>query len=282
MTQSWKLYWADGTPLPHDQCPMAVALKENVPIRGMEAVAERPDGTRVPFIPYPTPIHDASGALVGAVNMLVDITGRKRAEEHQSVLIRELHHRIKNTLATVQAIMESTARSSPTTDDFRTAFSGRIQSLANAHSILTDAVYQAVPLKDLLRAELNAHDEGAARRVTLTGPDVSISSDITVPLGMAVHELSTNAAKHGALSVPAGTVEVIWSVQIEAGGNTLVIQWIERDGPPVAPPARRGFGSKLLEHLLTSQVGGQTTLEYKPEGLYARIVIPLQLKALSL
>ena len=110
---------ADGTPLPHDQCPMAVALKENVPIRGMEAVAERPDGTRVPFIPYPTPIHDASGALVGAVNMLVDITGRKRAEEHQSVLIRELHHRIKNTLATVQAIMELTARSSPTTDDFR-------------------------------------------------------------------------------------------------------------------------------------------------------------------
>ena len=143
-------------------------------------------------------------------------------------------------------------------------------------------MYQAVPLKDLLRAELNAHDEGAARRVTLTGPDVSISSDIAVPLGMAVHELSTNAAKHGALSVPAGTVEVIWSVQIEAGGNTLVIEWIERDGPPVAPPARRGFGSKLLEHLLTSQVGGQTTLEYKPEGLYARIVIPLQLKALSL
>ena len=107
---SWKLFWSDGTPLPHDQCPMAVALKEDRTVRGMEAAAERPDGTRVPFIPYPTPIHDETGRLIGAVNMLVDITERKRAEDQQALLVRELHHRVKNTLATVQAIMASTAR----------------------------------------------------------------------------------------------------------------------------------------------------------------------------
>jgi PAS domain S-box-containing protein len=98
---SWKLFWPDGTPLPHDECPMAVALKEDRAVRGMEAAAERPDGTRVPFIPYPTPIHDETGKLVGAVNMLVDITDRKRAEEQHNLLVRELHHRVKNTLAMV-------------------------------------------------------------------------------------------------------------------------------------------------------------------------------------
>jgi PAS domain S-box-containing protein len=89
---SWRLFWPDGQALPHDECPMAVALKENRAVRGAEAIAERPDGTRVPFLPYPTPLHDASGKLVGAVNMLVDITDRKRAEEQQALLIRELHH----------------------------------------------------------------------------------------------------------------------------------------------------------------------------------------------
>src|SRR5581483_7745965 len=99
----------DGTPLAHADCPMAIALKEDRIVRGMEAAAERPDGTRVPFIPYPTPLFDEAGNLIGAINMLVDITERKRAEEQQSMLIRELHHRVKNTLAMVQAIMGATA-----------------------------------------------------------------------------------------------------------------------------------------------------------------------------
>ncbi|MGB7782379.1 MAG: HWE histidine kinase domain-containing protein, partial [Pseudolabrys sp.] len=130
---SWKLFWPDGTPLPHDECPMAVALKEDRAVRGTEATAERPDGTRVPFIPYPTPIHDETGKLVGAVNMLVDITDRKRAEEQQGLLVRELHHRVKNTLAMVQAITASTARATDNIEDFKTALFGRIQSLAKTH-----------------------------------------------------------------------------------------------------------------------------------------------------
>ena len=111
---SWKLLRPDGTPMAHDECPMAVALKEKRPVRGLEAIAERPDGTQVPFLACPTPLFDEAGRLTGAVNMLVDISERKNGEDQQSLLIRELHHRVKNTLATVQAIMSSTASTAET------------------------------------------------------------------------------------------------------------------------------------------------------------------------
>src|SRR6185437_5594937 len=107
---SWKLYLPDGTPLPHDQCPMATALKEGRPIRNAEAIAERPDGTRVPFIPYPTPLRDADGRIVGAINMLVDISERRHAETHARVLLNELNHRVKNNMQMIQSLLESAAR----------------------------------------------------------------------------------------------------------------------------------------------------------------------------
>ncbi len=118
MVCTWRMYKADGSPLPHSQCPMAIALKENRPIRGVEAIAERPDGTRVPFIPYPTPLHNANGKLIGAINMLVDITERKKAESQPKGLMDELNHRVKNTLATVQSLVRQTARQPGTTEDF--------------------------------------------------------------------------------------------------------------------------------------------------------------------
>ena len=227
---SWKLYWPDGTPMPHDQCPMAIALKEDRPVRGMEAVAERPDGTRVPFIPYPTPLHDEAGRLVGAVNMLVDITERKRAEEQQALLVRELHHRVKNTLATVQAIMGSTARSVDTIEDFKSALIGRIGSLAKTHRLLTDEA-GAVSFGDLLHNELDAFDDGSDGRITLTGPQVALSSQLAVSLGMALHELTTNAAKYGSLSVYGGKIDVTWSLTIEATRRILTFDWVESGGP---------------------------------------------------
>lgn len=147
---SWKLFWPDGTPLPHDECPMAVSLREGRPIRGTEAIAERPDGTRIPFIPYPTPLRDASGRVVGAVNMLVDITERKQAEEQQALLMRELNHRVKNMLATIQAIMGSTARTSTSIEDFQQAFTGRIAALSKTHNLLTNASTQTVCFRDLV------------------------------------------------------------------------------------------------------------------------------------
>ena len=117
---TWKLYWPDGTPLPHDQCPMAIALKEGRPIRGVEAVAERPDGTRVPFIPYPTPLRDADGNVIGAINMLVDISERKEAETQQRILLNELNHRVKNNMQMLQSLLSASIRQTKSEEARRT------------------------------------------------------------------------------------------------------------------------------------------------------------------
>jgi PAS domain S-box-containing protein len=271
---SWKLFWPDGTPLPHDQCPMALTLKKNRAVRGMEAAAERPDGTRVPFIPYPTPLHDETGKLIGAVNMLVDITDRKHAEERQALLVRELHHRVKNTLATVQAIMGSTARAVHNIEDFKSALFGRIQSLSKTHLLLADDPH-AVNFDHILRSELDAFDDGSNERIVLSGPDVPLSSQAALSLGMAIHELTTNAAKFGALSVFGGKVEVTWSVTIDATRRTLAFDWVESGGPPVVQPLRQGFGSRLLAFVLPGQIQAKTQIDYAPQGIRIHCALPL-------
>ena len=271
---SWKLFWPDGTPLPHDECPMAVALKEDRAVRGMEAAAERPDGTRVPFIPYPTPIHDETGKLVGAVNMLVDITDRKRAEEQHNLLVRELHHRVKNTLAMVQAITGSTARATDNIEDFKTALFGRIQSLAKTHLLLSDEEH-AVSFAHVLRSELGAFDDGSHERIVLSGPDVPLTSQLAVSLGMAIHELTTNAAKYGSLSVYGGKVEVNWSVTIGATRRTLSFDWVESGGPPVTQPQRQGFGSRLLAYVLPGQIQARSRIDFASNGVRVHCELPL-------
>src|SRR5262245_26236198 len=271
---SWKLFWPDGTPLPHDQCPMAIALNEDRAVRGMEAAAERPDGTRVPFITFPTPIHDEGGHLIGAVNMLVDISDRKRAEEQQTLLIRELHYRVKNTLAMVQAITGSTARAVDNIEDFKTALFGRIQSLAKTHLLLADDE-RAAKFDDILHSELDAFDDGSNNRVVLSGPDVALNSQLAVSLGMAIHELTANAAKFGALSVFGGKVEVTWSVTIEAARSTLTFDWVESGGPAVVQPTRQGFGARLLALVLPAQIRAKTNIEYDSEGVRVHCSMPL-------
>jgi len=275
---SWKLFWPDGTPLPHDECPMAVALKEDRAVRGIEAAAERPDGTRVPFIPYPTPIHDETGKLVGAVNMLVDITDRKRAEEQHGLLVRELHHRVKNTLAMVQAITGSTARATDNIEDFKTALFGRIQSLAKTHLLLSDEE-RAVSFAHILRSELDAFDDGSGERIVLSGPDVPLSAQLAVSLGMAIHELTANAAKFGALSVYGGKVDVSWNVTIEATRRTLRFDWVESRGPPVPQPERQGFGSRLLAYVLPVQIQARSRVDFAPHGMRVHCELPLPVEA---
>jgi len=271
---SWKLFWPDGTPLRHDECPMAIALKEDRAVRGTEAACERPDGTRVPFIPYPTPLHDENGQLIGAVNMLVDISERKRTEEQQALLVRELHHRVKNTLATVQAIMGSTARSCDTIEDFKTALIGRIGSLAKTHVLLSEEGRVAT-FADILHSELDAFDDGSGERIKLSGPSVDLPSRLAVSLGMAVHELATNAAKYGALSVYGGKVTVAWTVVIDAERHTLNIDWVESGGPPVTEPVRQGFGARLLNFVLPGQIQAKTTIEYRPDGVRVHCMVPI-------
>ena len=272
---SWKLFWPDGTPLLHDDCPMALAVKDDRSVRGMEAICERPDGTRVPFLPYPTPMHDDNGRLIGAVNMLVDITERKRAEEQQSLMVRELHHRVKNTLATVQAIMGSTARSAETIEDFKTALIGRIGALAKTHLLLSDEGRTEISFEQILRNELDAFDDGSDDRVRYSGPPIEVSSRLAVSLGMAIHELTTNAAKYGALSVYGGKVDIAWSVTIEAKRRVLQFIWVESGGPQVKPPTREGFGTRLLDFVLPGQIRAKTKIEYRAEGVRIHVAVPL-------
>jgi PAS domain S-box-containing protein len=275
---SWKLYRPDGTPMALADCPMALALREERPVRGMEVICERPDGTRVTFLPYPTPLHDEAGRLVGAVNMLVDISERRRAEEQQALLVRELHHRVKNTLATVQAILGSTARACSTVEEFKDAMIGRIGSLAKTH-LLQNEEGASVSFGDILRSELDPFDDDTGKRISLSGPRVEINSRVAVSLGMAIHELTINAAKFGALSACGGKVNVTWWVTIEATRRTLAFDWVESGGPEVLPPAKHGFGARLLDFVLPGQIQAKSRVDYRPDGVRVYCTVPLPAEA---
>jgi PAS domain S-box-containing protein len=264
---------------PDDTERVRLAVEEAVANRGrydVEYRIRRPSDQREVWVAANgQAVHGGDGTVRGMTGVVQDITERKQVEERQSLLIRELHHRVKNTLATVQAIVGSTARTSSTIDEFYSAFVGRIVSLAHTHSLLTEDEWQTVALRKLLADELRPYDEGG-RRVALSGPDVELTSDLAVPIGMAIHELTTNAAKHGALSRRGGRVEVRWDVAMGGDGiRRLDLHWLERDGPPVEPPTKQGFGSRLLRRVLTTQLGANIKIAFEPEGLRLRIVAPL-------
>jgi PAS domain S-box-containing protein len=274
---TWRLYNTDGTFLPHDQCPMAVALKEDRPVRGAEAIAERPDGTRIPFIPYPTPLHDAEGKLIGAINMLVDITERKRAESRQKLLIDELNHRVKNTLATVQSLAVQTARHADGLADFAHRFEARLLALSRAHDLLTRRHWEGASLDVLVREVLTAMTGHAAQQIGTDGPAVDLDSRTALNLTMVLNELATNAMKFGALSSDAGRLSIAWRLQEGAGLQPrLILEWRESGGPPVLPPARRGIGSRQMERCIERDLGGEFDLAFEPSGVVCRMSIAVE------
>jgi PAS domain S-box-containing protein len=271
---TWRLYRPDGRFLPHDGYPMAVALKENRAVRGEEAIAERPGGERVPFLAFPTPLRDANGALVGAVNMLVDIKERKRAEELQRLLIDELNHRVKNTLASVQSIASHTFRATPQAAEATDAFEGRLIALSKAHDLLTRHQWTGVHLHDLVAQELAPYDGDGARTVT-SGPAVTLTPNTAVSLGMALHELATNAAKYGAFANDSGRVEVRWALTPQESSTLLHLRWLELAGPPVLKPTRQGFGSRLIQRGLSRELNARVSLDYAASGVTCTFEIPL-------
>lgn len=208
-----------------------------------------------------------------------EIEERKQAQIQQSLLIRELHHRVKNTLATVQAVVGATARSTSNIDEFYQAFVGRIISLANTHSLLTEAVWQTASLREILEKELSPYKDDTGERILLDGPAVELPSEAAVPIGMAIHELTTNATKYGALSVGSGRVAVRWASEVLPEGLRLQLSWVESGGPPVSPPTRQGFGSRLLHRVLTTQLNAKVDMDFDPAGL--RVSIDTVLKQVS-
>ncbi|MHC2021149.1 sensor histidine kinase [Methylobacterium sp. CM6247] len=200
---------------------------------------------------------------------------RQRTHERQALLIRELHHRVKNTLATVQGLLGATARSTKDVDTFYQSFSDRIVSLGKTHNLLTEDYWQTAPLRELLQNELGHYNDGTANRITLEGPPVELAADLAVPTGMAIHELTTNATKYGALSLPSGRVTVSWSVDQRDAERVLELRWTESGGPLVKAPERKGFGSTLLQRVLAQQCNADVDITYEAEGLHFRMVAPL-------
>jgi two-component sensor histidine kinase len=214
-------------------------------------------------------MNDMAAIVMREIALHREIAQRKNAERQQQVLIAELHHRVKNTLAVVQSLVELSIRHTESLDAFRKSISGRIASLAKSHTLLVDGQWLSVGLRTMIEGELEAHESG--NRITVTGDDVLLPSRIAVAVGMAMHELITNAAKYGALSAPDGRVNVSWTIVPKTGGDVLLLDWFERGGPTVLPPSRRGFGSLLLDRVLGPELGGKITTVFDPAGLTARI-----------
>ena len=380
--------------------PDGDCLKEKRSIRGAEAVAERPDGIRVPFLAYPTPLRDASGAVTGAVNMLVDITERKRAEdalrtsetqyrtlftsidegfciiekietgpgdpidfryleanpaferqsgiggvvgktirevvpgepqewfdtydavlrtgepirferglvtqgrvldlyasrledsdrrlavifqditsrkrgeEHREILVGELNHRVKNTLAVVQSIASQTLGNASSIQDARAAFGSRLMNLAKAHDVLTRENWAGADLVDIVSDTVNPH-AGGESRFRIEGPHVRLGPSAALAVAMALHELCTNAAKYGALSTEEGRVDIVWRLDGDGTDRRLSLSWSESEGPPVVSPTRKGFGSRLIQQVLATELSGKVRVAYEPSGVVCMIDAPM-------
>ncbi|MEE1654838.1 PAS domain-containing protein [Microvirga sp. CF3062] len=224
------------------------------------------DGAEIWIATQAQTTQNEDGTLVTS-GIIQDITESKQAEERQQLLIRELHHRVKNTLATVQAIVGSTARTASSIDEFYQGFVGRIVSLSRTHNLLTEDLWQKAALEDLIQTELGPYEDGARNRITVEGPHVELPSEAAVPIGMAIHELTTNAAKHGALSTFGGQVEVRWRVEPGEERPVLHFTWTEHGGPRVSTPTRQGFGSRLLQRVLATQLQADVSMNFPEEGL---------------
>jgi PAS domain S-box-containing protein len=268
---SWRLYHPDGRPMPHDECPMAIALKEGRAVRGAEAILERPDGTRSWFMPFPTPLRDAEGRVVGGINMLVDITERKASEDRQLLLMRELAHRGKNLLAVVQAIASRSLSGPRSLAEARDALVKRIQALARSQTLLVEGAFEGASVAEILRLEF----DGFSDRVKASGPDMMLGPKLAQSFALLVHELATNATKYGALSKADGRIHVTWSVERRESEERFKFQWIERGGPRVRKPTRQGFGRVLIERVAAQEFNAEPRISFDPEGLSYEIDAPL-------
>lgn len=213
-------------------------------------------------------------SLVGVTQ---DITERRLADERQGLLLHELNHRVKNTLATVQSVASMTRRAAEQGDPGAwDAFVGRIQGLAKTHDLLTATQWQGALLDDVLKSELEPYQDTMRQRIRLRGPKVSLQPSAVLALGLAIHELATNATKYGSLTVPDGKVSVMWAVAPSLRPPVLIVEWVESGGPPVAPPRRQGFGTRLIQRGLAQQLGGEIKLDFQPGGVRCVITFPIK------
>lgn len=214
------------------------------------------------------PIKDVAGQISGVFVQGTDRTEAVRASRRQRLLIDELNHRVKNTLATVQSLARQTFRSAADPEQARHSFESRLVALSKAHSLLSDRQWHDTEIGSLICQELSAF---GAERVACEGPSLMLNSKATIAMALLLHELAANAAKHGALSVPEGVLTIRWAKEED---DRLVVSWIESGGPRVVMPDRTGFGTRLLKTVVTGELSGELNVDYAPGGFTARLEIP--------
>jgi PAS domain S-box-containing protein len=237
-------------------------------IRHFETIRRRKDGTLFDVSLTVSPVRNRAGRIVGASKIARDITERKRAEKLVATLASEAEHRAKNVLATVLATVRLS--NSDTSDGLKCAIEGRIRALADVHTLFVKSRWAGADVRTLAVQELVPYRHEGDRRVAIEGPDLVVKTEAAQAIAVTLHELATNAAKYGALSVAEGRVRVEWS---QTPDERLALVWTEANGPAVKPPTRQGFGTRIMRNMIAAQKGS-VEFAWNPDGLVCRIVVP--------
>ncbi|HKU95643.1 MAG TPA: PAS domain-containing protein, partial [Vineibacter sp.] len=237
--------------------------------RSIERNVRHTDG-KTHYLMRIVPYRAAGNVVEGVLVSFVDVTSLVEAESHQRMLVEELNHRVRNMLTVVGVIASQTLARNPSPEQFAESFMGRINSLAKSYSLVSRQRWGDVSLRDIIDNELHAHRQGDGRSINLSGPDIQFDSSRALALGLVFHELVTNAAKYGALSTPAGRLNVSWVLD----GGQVVVAWSESGGPRIQAPGKRGFGMELIDRQLATGFHGHAAFDYAAHGLNIRIVIP--------
>ena len=243
---------------------------------GSEISYRRKDGSLFWAALFISPVRDASGSVVQYFASFVDLSKQKQEQAQSTIMIDELNHRVKNTLATVQSIVWQALRNASDPDAIREAIESRLAALSRSHDLLTRESWESAGLRDLVNQALEPFGAayGRSEHFVITGKNIRLPPKATLALGIAFHELATNAVKYGAFSNEAGSILIDWAIETTPDGNRLIIRWQEKGGPPVAPPTRKGFGSRVIERGLAHELEGKAQLDYRPEGVVCTIDIP--------
>jgi PAS domain S-box-containing protein len=241
------------------------------------------DGSTFCATIFVNPVRDKDGKIYEHFLSLVDTTKHERAREHAAMLIDELNHRVKNTLATVQSIVAQAVRNSSDPQIVRESIETRLAALSRSHDLLGREKWEGAGLRDLVRESLAPFSvtEGRTERFTIEGEKVRLSPKAALALGIAFNELATNAVKYGAFSNEAGSISIKWLLDHRPEGRWLHLNWREKGGPPVTPPTRKGFGSRVIEQGLSHELGGKVELDYRPAGIVCTIDVPAPVAVLD-
>lgn len=223
-----------------------------------------------------SPVWDEGGDVVQYFASFVDLTDHKKEQAQSRMLIDELNHRVKNTLATVQSIVWQALRKTSDPEVIRESIESRLFALSHSHDLLTRENWEGAGMLDLIKAALEPFGvaNGRSEHFVITGRNIRVSPKVALALGIAFHELATNAVKYGAFSNKAGSVLISWTIEPSPEGNRLLLRWQEKDGPPVIPPSRKGFGSRVIERGLAHELEGKVGLDYRPDGVVCTIDFP--------